>query len=93
MKKILFAVIIAVSVVAVGCGPSKEELRKKFVADSTKKADSVAVIAKEAEAKAAAMKAEAEEAAKKAGMVAHEDSVKKGLIKAPAPEKSPKKGH
>jgi guanylate kinase len=63
MKKILFAVVLAVTVAAIGCGPSKEELRKKFVADSTKKADSIAVVMKKAEEEA---KKAAEEMMKKA---------------------------
>jgi len=49
MNKILIAVLLTVTVAAVGCGPSKEELAKKEAArkaDSTRKADSLAAIEK-----------------------------------------------
>jgi hypothetical protein len=90
MKKVLSIVAIAsLAIATVACGPSKAELEAKekakqdsmtaaMQADSAKVAAEAAV----AQAKADSLKAEETKAAEAAALVAHEDSVKKKLIKA-----------
>jgi len=92
MKK--FAFILAISAVAfmTSCGPSAKEKEEKRIADSTRVADSIALIQAKQQ-RAADSVAQIMAAQKKvADSIAHQDSIKKHLIKPakavkPAPAK------
>ncbi len=86
MKKLALIVTAAMLIVA-GCGPSAKEKEAKRIADSTRVADSIAMVMAKQKRMADSI---ANVAAQKkiADSIAHQDSIKKHLIKkAKAPAK------
>ena len=94
MKKL--AVILVISAVALvsACGPSAKEKETKRLADSTRVADSTAmVMAKQQRVADSIAKVQAAQK-KVADSIAHQDSIKKHLIKPAKVVKAPvKKAH
>jgi len=62
------------------CGPSAKELEEKRIADSIRVADSLAMVQAEQQRIADSI-AKAQEEVRIKDSIAHQDSVKKGLIK------------
>lgn len=93
MKKLaLIAVIGAVAFMS-SCGMSAKEKEAKRIADSTRVADSIAMV-KAKEQKIADSLAKVAEQKKIADSIAHQDSIKKHLIKpAKTAKPAPKKAH
>ncbi|MEI6889235.1 MAG: hypothetical protein WCL03_08135 [Bacteroidota bacterium] len=89
MRKLALLLVIGAVAFMTSCGPSAKEIEAKRVADSTKVADSMALV-QAAQQKIADSIALVQAAQKKvADSVAHQDSLKKGLIKkAKAPKKA-----
>ena len=89
MRKLALLLVIGAVAFVTSCGPSAKEIEEKRVADSTKVADSMALV-QAAQQKIADSIALVQAAQKKvADSVAHQDSLKKGLIKkAKAPKKA-----
>jgi uncharacterized lipoprotein YajG len=95
MKKLALIVASAMLILA-GCGPSAKELEAKRIADSTRVADSMAVV--QAKQKRIADSIAQVQAQKRvADSIAHQDSIKKHLIKkakaVPKPKPAGKKAH
>ena len=91
--------VSAAMILMYACGPSAKEKEAKRIADSTRVADSIAMVqAKQQRIADSIAKVQAEQK-RVADSIAHQDSVKKHLIKKvkpvekkkPAP--APKKGH
>jgi hypothetical protein len=80
MKKLAALLVIGAVAFMYSCGPSAKELEEKRIADSIRVADSLAMVQAEQQRIADSI-AKAQEAKKIADSIAHEDSVKKGLIK------------
>lgn len=80
MKK--FATILVIGAVAFmySCGPSAKELEEKRIADSIRVADSMAMVQAEQQRIADSI-AKAQEEKRINDSIAHQDSIKKGLIK------------
>ncbi len=80
MKK--FATLLVVGAVAFmyACGPSAKEMEEKRIADSIRVADSLAMVQAEQQRISDSI-AKAGEEKKKADSIAHQDSIKKHLIK------------
>ncbi len=78
MKKLFALLLVAGMVAVVACGPSAEEKKAKEIADSTAKADSMAMVQAAQQAK---MDSVAKVAADSIAKAAHADSLAKKLIK------------
>jgi len=80
MKKLVLS-MIAIAMIAVSCGPSSQEIEAKRVADSTKVADSIALVKQQVVAdsitKAKLEAAKADSIAKLAKPVKHVKHIKK----------------
>jgi len=96
MKKLALILVIGAVAFMTSCGPSAKEIEAKRVADSTKVADSMAKV-QAAQQKIADSIAKVQAQKKVADSIAHQDSIKKHLIKpakAAKPAKpAPKKAH
>jgi len=98
MKKLALILVIGAVAFMTSCGPSAKEIEAKRVADSTKVADSMAKV-QAAQQKIADSIARVQAQKKVADSIAHQDSIKKHLIKPakavkpakPAPKKAHKK--
>jgi hypothetical protein len=92
MKKLATLLLAGAVVVLYSCGPSAKEKEAKRIADSTRVADSIAKVQMEQKRIADSI-AKVQEEKRKMDSIAHEDSVKKHLIKPPkkAVEKKAKK--
>ena len=89
MKKVAFIMAIAVVALMTSCGPSAKEIEAKRIADSTRVADSMAMIQAKQQREADSI-AQVQMIQKRvADSIAHQDSVAKHLIKTakPAPAK------
>lgn len=96
MKKLALICAIATVALMSACGPSAKEKEAKRIADSTRVADSVKIVqAKQQHIADSIAKVQADK--KRADSIAHQDSIKKHLIKpakAAKPAKpAPKKTH
>ena len=97
MKKLATLLLAGAVVVLYSCGPSAKEKEAKRIADSTHVADSMAQVQMEQKRIADSI-AKVQEEKRKMDSIAHEDSVKKHLIKPPKkakaePKKAEKKAH
>jgi len=102
MKKLATLLVAGAVVLLYACGPSAKEKEAKRIADSTRVADSMAKIQMEQKRVADSI-AKVQEEKRKMDSIAHEDSVKKHLIKPPkkakaeakkpAAKPAPKKAH
>jgi len=93
MKKLSLILVIGAVAFMTSCGPSAKEIEAKKVADSTKVADSMAKV-QAAQQKIADSIAKVQAQKKVADSIAHQDSIKKHLIKpAKAAKPAPKKAH
>ena len=91
MKKLATLLIAGAVVLMYSCGPSAKEKEEKRIADSTHVADSIAKVQMEQKRIADSI-AKVQEEKRKMDSIAHEDSVKKHLIKPPKKAKmEPKK--
>ncbi|MCK9220424.1 MAG: hypothetical protein PHF97_09735 [Bacteroidales bacterium] len=79
MKK-LAVLVIAAAALMVSCGPSAKELEEKRIADSIRVADSMAMVQAEQQRIADSI-ANVQKEKMIADSIAHQDSIKKGLIK------------
>jgi len=96
MKKLALICVIAIVACMSSCGPSAKEKEAKRIADSTRVADSIKMVqVKQQHIADSIAKIQAEK--KRADSIAHQDSIKKHLIKpakATKPAKpAPKKTH
>ena len=90
MKKIALVLVMGAVVMMSSCGPSAKEIEAKRIADSTKAADSMAmVVAQQQRTADSIAKVQAAQKAV-ADSIAHQDSIKKHLIK-PAKKAAPAK--
>ena len=80
MKKLAALVVVGAVAFMYACGPSAKELEEKRIADSIRVADSLAMVQAEQQRVADSI-AKAQDEKRKADSIAHEDSVKKHLIK------------
>ncbi|MDP4281443.1 MAG: hypothetical protein Q8867_04765 [Bacteroidota bacterium] len=80
MKKLATLLVIGVVAFMYSCGPSAKELEEKRIADSIRVADSLAMVQAEQQRVADSI-AKAQDEKKIADSIAHQDSIKKGLIK------------
>ena len=87
MKKLATLLLAGAVVVLYSCGPSAKEKEAKRIADSTRVADSITKVQMEQKRIADSI-AKVQEEKRKMDSIAHEDSVKKHLIK---PKKEAKK--
>jgi len=90
MKKLAALLVVGAVAFMYACGPSAKELEEKRIADSIRVADSLAMVQAEQQRVADSI-AKAQEEKRKNDSIAHEDSVKKHLIKKVVAPK--KKGH
>ncbi len=90
MKKLATILVIAAVAFMTSCGPSAKEKEAKRIADSTRVADSMAMI--QAQQQRVADSIAKVQAAQKvvADSLAHQDSIKKHLIKPAKPAKAVK---
>jgi uncharacterized protein YqfA (UPF0365 family) len=80
MKKLALILVISAAALISSCGPSAKEIEAKRIADSTRVADSMAKIQAEQQRIADSIaKVQAEK--RVADSIAHQDSIKKHLIK------------
>ncbi len=80
MKKIAAFLLVGAVALMYSCGPSAKEKEEKRIADSIKVADSLAMVQAEQQRIADSI-AKVQEEKRKMDSIAHEDSVKKHLIK------------
>ena len=80
MKKLATLLVVGAVAFMYACGPSAKEIEEKRIADSIRVADSLAMVQAEQQRIADSI-AKAQEEKRKMDSIAHEDSVKKGLIK------------
>ena len=94
MKKLAVILVIGAVALMSSCGPSAKEKEAKRIADSTRVADSIALV-RAHEQRVADSIAKVQAAQKKvADSIAHQDSIKKHLIKpAKAMKPTMKKAH
>ena len=93
MKKVVFILSIAVVALVTSCGPSAKEKEAKRIADSTRVADSLAMVMAQQQ-KTADSIAQVQMIQKKAAdSIAHADSVAKKLIKPAKAAKAAKPAH
>ena len=91
MKKLATLMIACSLVVMYSCGPSAKEKEAKRIADSTRVADSMAMVQAQQKRVADSIALVQAQAKKVADSIAHQDSVKKGLIKKAKPAGKPGK--
>lgn len=80
MKKIAFLLVAGSILFMYSCGPSARDKEEKRIADSIKVTDSLAMVQAEQQRIADSI-SKIQEEKKKADSIAHEDSIKKHLIK------------
>jgi hypothetical protein len=80
MKKLATLLVIGAVAFMYSCGPSAKELEEKRIADSIRVADSLAMVQAETQRVADSI-AKAQEEKRINDSIAHQDSIKKGLIK------------
>ena len=81
MKKLAFILAISAATIVTSCGPSAKEKEAKRIADSTRIADSIAMIQAKQQATADSL-AKVQMIQKRiADSIAHQDSIAKHLIK------------
>jgi len=80
MKKLATLLVIGAVAFMYSCGPSAKELEEKRIADSIRVADSMAMVQAEQQRIADSI-AKAQEEKRIQDSIAHQDSIKKGLIK------------
>ncbi len=80
MKKLATLLVIGAVAFMSSCGPSAKELEEKRIADSIRVADSLAMVQAETQRVADSI-AKAQEEKRINDSIAHQDSIKKGLIK------------
>ncbi len=80
MKKLAALLVIGAVAFMYSCGPSAKELEEKRIADSIRVADSLAMVQAEQQRIADSI-AKAQEEIRIKDSIAHQDSIKKGLIK------------
>jgi len=90
MKKIAVILVISAMALVSACGPSAKELEAKRIADSTKVADSMAMVAAQQQRAADSIAKVQAEQKKISDSIAHQDSIAKHLIK-PAKKVAPAK--
>jgi hypothetical protein len=90
MKKLATLLVVGAVAFMYSCGPSAKELEEKRIADSIRVADSLAMVQAEQQRIADSI-AKAQEEKKKADSIAHQDSIKKHLIKPAKPAAKPAK--
>jgi hypothetical protein len=86
MKKLATLLVAGAVVFMYACGPSAKEKEEKRIADSIRVADSLAMVQAEQQRIADSI-AKVQEEKMKMDSIAHQDSIKKGLIKV---KKAPK---
>jgi len=80
MKKLALILVMGAVALMTSCGPSAKEIEAKRIADSTRVADSMALVQAQQQRIADSIaKVQAEK--KVADSIAHQDSIKKHLIK------------
>jgi hypothetical protein len=89
MKKLATLLVVGAVAFMYSCGPSAKELEEKRIADSIRVADSLAMVQAEQQRIADSI-AKAADEKKKADSIAHQDSIKKHLIKPAKAVKAPK---
>ena len=92
MKKLTTLMVAAALVLICGCGPSAKEKEAKRIADSTRVADSLAVVQANQKRVADSIAQVQAEQQKIAAEKAHQDSIAKHLIKKAKPAGT-KKAH
>jgi len=80
MKKLATLLVIGAVAFMYSCGPSAKELEEKRIADSIRVADSLAMVQAEQQRIADSI-SKAQEEKRISDSIAHQDSIKKGLIK------------
>ena len=80
MKKLATLLVVGAVALMYACGPSAKEIEEKRIADSIRVAYSLAIVQAEQQRIADSI-AKSQEEKKMKDSIAHEDSVKKGLIK------------
>ena len=80
MKKLATILVIAAVAFMYSCGPSAKEQEEKRIADSIRVADSLAMVQAEQQRVADSI-AKVQQEKMVADSIAHQDSIKKGLIK------------
>jgi hypothetical protein len=94
MKKLAFILVIAVVAFMTSCGPSAKEKEAKRIADSTRVADSMAMVMAQQQRTADSIAKVQMIQKRVADSIAHQDSVAKHLIKpAKAVKPAAKKAH
>ena len=89
MKKLATLLVIGVVAFMYSCGPSAKQIDETRIADSIRVADSLAMVQAEQQRIADSI-AKAADEKKKADSIAHQDSIKKHLIKPAKPAKAAK---
>jgi hypothetical protein len=82
MKKLVTLLVVGAIAFMYACGPSAKEIKEKQIADSIRVADSLAMVQAEQQRIADSI-AKSQEEKKMKDSIAHQDSMKKGLIKKP----------
>ena len=93
MKKLAFILVIAVVAFMTSCGPSAKEKEAKRIADSTKVADSIALVQAQQQRTADSIAKVQMIQKKTADSIAHQDSIAKHLIKKAVKPAPAKKAH
>ncbi|MCK9220192.1 MAG: hypothetical protein PHF97_05320 [Bacteroidales bacterium] len=93
MKKLAFILVISVVAFMTSCGPSAKEKEAKRIADSTRVADSIALVQANQQRVADSIAKVQAEQKRVADSIAHQDSIKKHLIKKAIKPASTKKTH
>jgi hypothetical protein len=92
MKKLALTLVIGAVALMSSCGPSAKEIEAKRIADSTRVADSMALVQAQQQRIADSIaKVQAEK--RVADSIAHQDSIKKHLIKKAVKAVTTKKAH
>jgi hypothetical protein len=93
MKKLALILVIGVVALMTSCGPSAKEKEATRIADSTRVADSIAMVQAQQQHIADSIAKVQAIQKRTADSIAHQDSIKKHLIKPakPAPTKKHKK--
>ena len=92
MKKLALILVMGAVALMTSCGPSAKEIEAKRIADSTRVADSMALVQAQQQRIADSIaKVQAEK--KVADSIAHQDSIKKHLIKKAVKPVTTKKNH
>ena len=89
MKKLATLLVVGAVAFMYACGPNAKELEEKRIADSIRVADSLAMVQAEQQRISDSI-AKAADEKKKTDSIAHQDSIKKHLIKPAKAVKAPK---